>query len=274
MKTVLFLHGFFSSGQSDVAKGLEEGLRGQARLIAPDLPCDPSEALETARRLIHSEGVDLLVGNSCGSMLSAWLSPREGIPALLGNPYFAMSEFLEPRKGVKTYKAPRLDGNETVLIDEALIDSYRKVESELFEAGGDLARSRIWGLFGDQDDLAHFRDVFQEHFSQDFTFPGAHTPTFTQARDCYAPLAVKMLAECGTNPSHERYFRHFKGGLYRYVCSALDSETKERKVVYQALYKDGAFWVRPESMFFSKVLRNGTLYQRFTEISPSEIRSI
>lgn len=270
MKTVLFLHGFFSSGSSDVAKGLEEGLRGQARLLHPDFSSDPFEALEAARSLIHKEGVDLLVGNSCGGMLAAWLSPREGIPALLGNPYLKMSAFLESRKGIRAYKAPRRGGTQTVLIDDALIESYKKVESELFEPGGEMVRGRVWGLFGEKDDLARFRDVFKEHFSEDFTFDGGHTPTFEQARDDYAPLAAQMLEKMAASPIGERYFRHFKGGMYRLVCSALDSETTERRIVYQALYGNRGFWVRPESMFFSKVIRDGKVYQRFTEVPKAE----
>ena len=34
----------------------------------------------------------------------------------------------------------------------------------------------------------------------------------------------------------ERYFCHFKGGKYKYIHSAFDSETQERMVVHQALY--------------------------------------
>ena len=41
-----------------------------------------------------------------------------------------------------------------------------------------------------------------------------------------------------------RYFQHFKGGHYRYVRTVFDSETKERMVIYQALYGDKQYWVR------------------------------
>lgn len=67
-----------------------------------------------------------------------------------------------------------------------------------------------------------------------------------------------------------RYFRHFKGGLYRYVCTAYDSETQERKVVYQALYGERQFWVRPEKMFFESVTRDGRTFPRFEEIDYPE----
>ena len=36
--------------------------------------------------------------------------------------------------------------------------------------------------------------------------------------------------------TEERYFVHFKGGLYKMLVVACDSETLEQVVVYQALY--------------------------------------
>ena len=60
--------------------------------------------------------------------------------------------------------------------------------------------------------------------------------------------------------------KHFKGGKYEFIHSAFDSETQEHMVVYQALYGDQAYWVRPEDMFFGKVTRDGRTFNRFTEI--------
>jgi hypothetical protein len=37
-------------------------------------------------------------------------------------------------------------------------------------------------------------------------------------------------------------------------------------VVYQALYGEQAFWVRPERMFFEKVTRDGKTFNRFLEV--------
>ena len=53
---------------------------------------------------------------------------------------------------------------------------------------------------------------------------------------------------------------------YIHIHSAFDSETQERMVVYQALYGEMAYWVRPEKMFFEKVTRDGRTFNRFTEI--------
>ena len=36
-------------------------------------------------------------------------------------------------------------------------------------------QDRIWGLFGEQDTLAHFEPLFLEHYKHSFHFPGGHT---------------------------------------------------------------------------------------------------
>jgi len=52
-----------------------------------------------------------------------------------------------------------------------------------------------------------------------------------------------------------KVYRHFKGNYYYIQEVALDSETKERMVIYRPLYdrKDSKVWVRREAMFFEEV---------------------
>lgn len=53
-----------------------------------------------------------------------------------------------------------------------------------------------------------------------------------------------------------RVYRHFKGDYYLVEAVAKDSETNTDMVIYRKLYGDGGLWVRPLSMFLSKVDRD------------------
>ena len=52
-----------------------------------------------------------------------------------------------------------------------------------------------------------------------------------------------------------KIYRHFKGNYYFIEDIALDSETKERMVIYKPLYerKDSKIWVRREKMFLEEI---------------------
>lgn len=67
-----------------------------------------------------------------------------------------------------------------------------------------------------------------------------------------------------------KYYQHFKGGRYKLLAIALDSENLTEMVVYQALYGDRKIWVRPKDMFFETIERDGRRLPRFKEISEME----
>jgi len=52
-----------------------------------------------------------------------------------------------------------------------------------------------------------------------------------------------------------KVYRHFKGSYYFVENVGLDSETKERLVIYKAIYDrpDSQIWVRPEKMFLEQI---------------------
>ena len=65
-------------------------------------------------------------------------------------------------------------------------------------------------------------------------------------------------------------YRHYKGGIYKCLAIAKDSETLKSVVVYQALYGKKLIWVRDYEMFFGMVLVDGNEIRRFEEFEISE----
>ena len=192
---ILFLHGFYASGQCVPAVALRDAFADKAQVLTPDLPTHPLMALEQVRCVCDQEKPDLLVGNSCGSFYAQMIAPAIGVPALLGNPHFQMTEFLKPRVGVHQYKSPRKDGRQDFFIDEPLISEFAEVERRQFECCTVYGKEHVWGLFGEHDTLAHFEPLFLKHYTHSFHFPGGHTPTADEVRGWYVPLIERMLME-------------------------------------------------------------------------------
>ena len=68
----------------------------------------------------------------------------------------------------------------------------------------------------------------------------------------------------------EKYYRHFKGNIYKILHIAKHSETLEAMVVYQAMYGERSIWVRPKEMFDESIERDGKSIRRFEPISEEE----
>lgn len=263
MKRILFLHGFTSSGNCEIATVLREELEGVAEVVAPDIALHPYEAMAQLLDLCDAEWFDLIVGSSCGAFYGQQLVRFTGLPAVLVSPFFKMTEFLEPHIGWHEYKSERKDGNQRFEITLELVEEFAKMQDEQFDCYDEYSRGRVVGMFGSQDSLAHFRDVFTKYYDWTADFDGPHTMTADNVRNDLVPVVKSMLNEFP--PVEVRYFRHFKGNPYRLVHTAKDSETIERMVVYQALYGSHGYWVRPEKMFFERIIRDGKEFPRFTE---------
>lgn len=77
-------------------------------------------------------------------------------------------------------------------------------------------------------------------------------------------VETKLNGECLVeNKLPAKIYPPFKGGLYKILGEAFDSESGDATIIYQALYGEKKIWVRPKKMFFENVERDGKIFPRF-----------
>ena len=171
-KTVLYVHGFGSSGQSGTVTRLREVLPS-ARVIAPDLPVHPQEALTLLRSTCEREQPDLIIGTSMGGMYAEMLC---GYDRILVNPAFEMGDTMKDHGmiGAQHFSNPRQDGVQDFIVTKALVKEYKEITEQCFAAVSPDEQGRVWGLFGDEDTTVNTYDLFRQHYPKAIRFHGEH----------------------------------------------------------------------------------------------------
>lgn len=191
---IVFLHGFTSGGQCEMANTLRASCPKEIVTIAPDLPLHPEVALQSILSICENEHPSLLVGSSCGAFYAQQIVQLTHIPALLSNPHFRMSDFLSTRIGTATYKCHRKDGQQNYTVTKELIDEFKRIEAKQFALYDQTNRDRVWGLFGKLDTLANFRELFSLYYSTSRDFVGNHTMSATNVKETLVPTIQEMLS--------------------------------------------------------------------------------
>lgn len=171
-KTVLYCHGFASSGQSGTVTRLRT-VMPNARVIAPDLPVDPHEAIALLHQICETEKPDLIIGTSMGGMYAEQL---RGFDRICINPALEIAETMKAHgmTGTQQFQNPRQDGIQEFYVDKAMVKAYRDVSEQRFVGLTPEDERRVYGLFGDKDDLVDTMGIFCEHYSQATNFHGEH----------------------------------------------------------------------------------------------------
>ena len=172
-KTVLYVHGFGSSGQSGTVQRLRQVLPN-ARVVAPDLPVHPEEALALLQQTCQQEQPALIIGTSMGGMYAEMLS---GYDRILTNPAFNIADTMQSHglTGKQQFFSPRQDGVQEFYVDKPLVKEYRQLTERNFAHAADEGEdTRVFGLFGDKDPLVHTYDTFCQHYPQAIRFHGEH----------------------------------------------------------------------------------------------------
>ena len=171
-KTVLYCHGFASSGQSGTVTRLRQVLP-EARVIAPDIPIHPQEAIALLHDVCEKEKPDLIIGTSMGGMYAEQL---RGYNRICVNPALEMGETMKAHglTGTQQFQNPRLDGIQEFYVDKALVKEYKEQSEQRFLGVTEEEQQRVWGLFGDKDDVVDTFGMFSEVYPQAIHFHGEH----------------------------------------------------------------------------------------------------
>ncbi|MBQ9356632.1 MAG: esterase [Prevotella sp.] len=171
-KTLLYVHGFGSSGQSGTVKRLRT-VFPNAKVIAPDLPLHPEEAIALLHSVCSDEKPDIILGTSMGGMYTEQL---RGFDRICTNPALCIADTMQAHglTGNQTYQNPRQDGVQQFYVDKALVKEYRYVSERRFDGISDDDRQRVYGLFGDRDDLVDTFGLFHEQYPNAIHFHGEH----------------------------------------------------------------------------------------------------
>lgn len=171
-KKLLYVHGFGSSGQSGTVRRLRT-VFPNATVVAPDLPVRPAEAMDLLHRLCDEERPDIILGTSMGGMYTEQL---RGFDRICTNPAMCIADTMHEHgmTGTQTFQNPRQDGVQTFYVDKALVKEYRQVSERRFEGLDDEDRRRVYGLFGDEDNIVDTFTLFHQHYPQALHFHGGH----------------------------------------------------------------------------------------------------
>ena len=191
-KKLIYVHGFASSGSSGTVMTLRRYLT-EWRVIAPDLPVDPFEALELLRGLIEEEKPDIVVGTSMGGM---YTQQMWGVPRIVVNPSFEMSRsLLFGKMGRNKYMSKRKDGATEFRIDKAVVERFKEMEKHQFDGITEDEKKLVVGLFGDKDPIVHFQPLMAQLYGEDRCrwFAGEHRLNDTVVKKVLIPLIEELV---------------------------------------------------------------------------------
>lgn len=170
-KTILYVHGFGSSGQSGTVTRIREVLP-ETTVVAPDLPLHPQEALDLLRDTCSTAKPHLIIGTSMGGMFAEMLY---GYDRILINPAFQIADTMQKHglTGKQQFFSPRRDGQQEFYVDKVIVKEYRSItEGNFAQADNSDEQHRVYGLFGDKDELVDTFSIFP--YYQRIPFHGEH----------------------------------------------------------------------------------------------------
>ena len=192
LRKILYVHGFASSGSSGTVIALRRYLP-QWRVIAPDLPIDPFEAMELLRKTVASENPDIAVGTSMGGM---YVQQLRGLPRIVVNSSFEMSRsLLFGKMGRNKFTAKRKDGATEFRVDKTIVEHFKQMEKEQFVGITESDKGLVTGLFGDKDSVVRFQPLMSDLYGAERCrwFAGGHRLNDEIVKKVLVPLISEII---------------------------------------------------------------------------------
>lgn len=194
IKKMMYVHGFASSGSSGTVMMLRRYFPDW-RVIAPDLPVDPFEALEMLRGLVHQERPEIVIGTSMGGMYAQQLW---GVPRIVVNPSFEMSRtLLFNHMGKHKYTAKRKDGVTEFRIDKSVVERFKQMEKSQFDGVCEDEKRLVYALFGTKDKIVNFRPLMAQLYGEErcLLFDGEHRLNDAVVKKHLIPLIKELCSD-------------------------------------------------------------------------------
>ena len=194
MKKILYIHGFGSAGSTGTATIMRNLLyEKDVRVISPDVPTSPAEALPFLKSFVEQEQPDLIIGTSMGGFYAEQL---RGYKRILVNPSFHMARLLTfLGLGNYEFQNKRQDGADKFKVDKQMIAEFKEIEKLSFKGLTAEDKGNVWGMFGRNDPTVHTQDDYTKVYGKDhfIVFEGEHRLNDKILKHDVLPIINKIL---------------------------------------------------------------------------------
>lgn len=194
MKKILYIHGFGSAGSTGTATIMRNLLyEKDVRVVSPDVPTSPAEALPFLKSFAEQEQPDLIIGTSMGGFYAEQL---RGYKRILVNPSFHMARLLTFRGlGNYEFQNKRQDGADKFKVDKQMIAEFKEIEKLSFKGLTAEDKENVWGMFGRNDPTVHTQDDYTKIYGKDhfIVFEGEHRLNDKILKHDVLPIINKIL---------------------------------------------------------------------------------
>ena len=161
LKTILYIHGFNSSGNAVKAQKLIQYLP-ECKIVSPNLDyynATPHELIEQVKGIIRDNNVDMIVGTSLGGMLTMYMSAICDIKALAINPASQPNNTLQQFVGIEL---TNFATNETHILKQEAFDAYQEFVNNEFPKAKFSKRNLRFALSKDDELLGSYENLIKQ----------------------------------------------------------------------------------------------------------------